>query len=67
MNETYKVRRVGGTLMVTVPQHVARVLLIEAGQEVAITVAASGKRGVSGLMIVEPQGKPSGKGKRKRG
>lgn len=64
MNETYKVRQVGGTLMITVPQHVARLLLIEAGQEVAITVSGAGKRGVSGLMIVEPRPKPT-KGKSK--
>lgn len=65
MNETYKVRQIGGTLMVTIPQQVARLLLIEAGQEVSITVSGTGKRGTSGLMIVEPRAKPTTKGRGK--
>lgn len=66
MNDTYKVRQVGGTLMVTVPQHVARLLLIEAGQEVRITVSGTGKSDSRGVMWVEPlREKTATKGRRK--
>lgn len=43
MNETYKVRTVGGSLMVTLPQHVARFTKLVNGDELRIITHKDGK------------------------
>lgn len=53
MNETYKLRSVGGALMVTIPQYVAKVLNLSKGDEMKITIANSGRGGVIALERVQ--------------
>lgn len=57
MNDTYKLRSVGGALMVTIPQHVARTLRLSRGDEVKITMANTGRNGVMVIERVKPKGR----------
>jgi antitoxin component of MazEF toxin-antitoxin module len=61
MNDTYKLRSVGGALMVTVPQKIARILRFNKGDDVKIGVV---KIGQGGLMTVERTVKPTTKRKK---
>lgn len=56
MNDTYKLRSVGGALMVTIPQKIARQEGLRAGDEVQIKVI------VGHVIAVKPV-KPKGKQK----
>jgi antitoxin component of MazEF toxin-antitoxin module len=51
MNETYKIRNVGGSLMVVLPQQVARVLSLKAGDDVSISIVSIG---AGGDVLVKP-------------
>lgn len=54
MNSSYRIRSVGGALMVTIPQYVARVLKFNKGDEVKITIANTGRGGVMVTERVKP-------------
>jgi antitoxin component of MazEF toxin-antitoxin module len=56
MNETYKLRTIGGALMVTIPQKIVRQEGLRAGDEVRIAVM------VGHVITVKPQ-KAKGKSK----
>lgn len=59
MNETYKIRNVGGSLMVVLPQKIVRDLSLKAGDEVVFRRAGSSR-----VISVEPL-RPTAKEKRK--
>lgn len=58
MNDTYKLRSVGGALMVTIPQRIARQMHLSPGDEVKIAVM------VGHAVTIKPV-KPTTKGKSK--
>lgn len=61
MNETYKIRNVGGSLMVVLPQQVARVLSLKAGDEVSISIVSTGAGGdvlIKPVRLKKSKGKP---------
>jgi antitoxin component of MazEF toxin-antitoxin module len=60
VNETYKLRTIGGALVVTIPRHIQRLVCIKAGDDVRFTVSASRRKGVTGLIIIEPQPRKNG-------
>jgi antitoxin component of MazEF toxin-antitoxin module len=55
MNETYKIRNVGGSLMVVLPQQVARVLSLKAGDDVSISIVSIGAGGDVLIKPVRPK------------
>jgi antitoxin component of MazEF toxin-antitoxin module len=61
MNETYKIRNVGGSLMVVLPQQVARVLSLKAGDDVSISIVSIG---AGGDVLVKPVRQKKSKGKK---
>ena len=62
MNDTYKLRIVGGALMVTIPQKIVRILSLKAGDEVKLRVVSIG---TGGAVSVEPQRKSKKNGTKK--
>lgn len=60
MNDTYKIRSIGGALLVTIPQKIVRDLNLKAGDEVVFR-----RVGTSRIISVEPRGKPTAKRERK--
>ena len=65
MAPTYKVRAIGGGLVVTIPRHIIKLIPIEAGDEVAFTIAPNARRGGRSFIIMEPQPKRATKGRGK--
>lgn len=59
MNDTYKIRLVGGALMVVIPQAAARALSMKAGDELKVSV------GVREITYERTRPKPQMKEKRK--
>jgi antitoxin component of MazEF toxin-antitoxin module len=57
MNETYKIRNVGGSLMVVLPQRIVRTMELQAGDEVTVQVEQIGyrKRGPIVITPVKPK------------
>jgi antitoxin component of MazEF toxin-antitoxin module len=60
MNETYRIRNVGGSLMVVLPQQIVRDMALKAGDEVIFRRAGSSR-----VISVEPLGKPKRNGAKK--
>lgn len=60
MNDTYKVRSIGGALLVTLPQKFVRVVGLKAGDNVKIGLAGLGQ---GGIITVERAKPTKGKGK----
>lgn len=58
MNDTYKIRNVGGCLMVTIPRKVSEILKLKAGDDVRIHIV---NVGMGGTMTIEHAKKPKGK------
>lgn len=58
MNDTYKIRSIGGALLVTIPQHIARQMQLEAGDEVVIKAIGFADVGRPATITVKPV-KPS--------
>jgi antitoxin component of MazEF toxin-antitoxin module len=58
MNETYKIRTVGGCLMLTIPRKVSEVMRLRAGDEVKIGIV---NIGTGGTMTVDHVKKTKGK------
>ena len=54
MNDTYKLRSVGGALMVTIPQKIARQMELRAGDEVVINAIGFHSVGRPASIIVKP-------------
>lgn len=64
MNETYKIRSIGGSLLVVIPQYIARAMNLKAGDDVAVSAYDVGRRHEA--VIVRPaKPKPTTKGKTK--
>lgn len=60
MSETYKIRSIGGALLITIPQHIVRAMELRAGDEMVIQAFDVGRK--RGMITAKPV-KPSGKGK----
>lgn len=60
MNETYKIRTVGGCLMLTIPRKVSEVMRLRAGDEVKIGIVNLGS---GGTITIDRVKKPTTKGK----
>jgi antitoxin component of MazEF toxin-antitoxin module len=58
MTPTYKIRAIGGGLVVTIPRHIIKLIPVKAGDEVVFTIAQNGRRDSRGLIIMEPQPGP---------
>lgn len=56
MNDTYKIRSVGGSLMIVVPQHIARAMNLKAGDE--MTVQAFDATKALAQIVVKPVKQP---------
>lgn len=55
MNDTYKIRSIGGSLMVVLPQKIVRDLALKAGDEVVFRRAGSSR--VVSLEPLKPKGR----------
>jgi antitoxin component of MazEF toxin-antitoxin module len=56
MNETYKIRNVGGSLMVVLPQHIVKAMELQAGDGVVVQAFNVGyKRGTITMKPVKPK------------
>lgn len=51
---TYKVRSIGGTLAVTLPQSILRIVPLTSGDEVSFTVAGAGNK-EGPLIVIKPE------------
>lgn len=55
MNDTYKIRSIGGALLVTIPQRIVRQMQLKAGDEVRIAMT------VERIITVRPAKPTSGR------
>lgn len=60
MNDTYKIRTIGGCLMLTIPRKVSEILRLQAGDEVKIGIVNAGS---GGTITVDRVKKSKGKSK----
>jgi antitoxin component of MazEF toxin-antitoxin module len=60
MDGTYKIRSVGGALVVTIPRHIQKLNPVQAGDEVRFTIAANHRRGSRPFIIIEPMPRKNG-------
>jgi len=60
MNDTYKIRTLGGCLVLTIPRKISEVMRLRAGDEVKIGIV---NLGMGGTMTVDHAKKTKGKGK----
>lgn len=63
MNETYKVRSIGGSLLVVIPQRIARQMQLKAGDDVAVEAIGFAGVGRPATITIKPV-KPQAKGKK---
>lgn len=62
MSQTYKIRSIGGALLITIPQHIVRAMELQAGDEMVIQAFDVGRK--HGMITAKPV-KPTAKGRSK--